>query len=102
MDPGHAGKECTPWVDFNADGTYSGSDAANGIGGRWAAEGGAFFATSRPQTLVGCYSSSDSGAGLGIPEIVDWITAARAAALDGATLVLVDPDGTELGRLHRA
>lgn len=44
-----------PVVRFDSDGTWSGSDGCNGLGGTWrVAEGGAFVATPGPQTLIGC------------------------------------------------
>ena len=81
-----------PHVDFEEDGTWSGSDGCNGSGGAWALDdGGRLLATSGVHTLMACD-------GHGVPGAV---TAAARAGLDAGLLVLVDQDGTEITRLAR-
>ena len=78
-----------PFVEFDASGGWTGSDGCNGAMGRWllGAEG-LFAATAGPTTLIGCDGANVPG----------WTAAARLAAFDGAELVLLDAEGTELGR----
>ncbi len=84
----------TPYVEFAADGTWAGSDGANGIGGRWSfPDGRPFLVTGGPTTLIGSvYDLSQVG---------DWLASACAVDSDHGVLVLLDSDGTELGRLTR-
>jgi hypothetical protein len=81
-------------VQFAADGTWTGSDSCTGTGGSWlAGTDGAFLATaSVVMTFVAC-------PGVGV---APQMGAARMVALDGATLVLLDADGTSVGRYQRA
>ncbi|MDT0163969.1 META domain-containing protein [Actinotalea sp. AC32] len=82
-----------PHVDLTADGTYTGSDGCNGAGGRWGlGADGRFLATSGPMTAIGCD---------GAP-VPTWVATARRAGMDGESLVLLDADGGELGRLSRS
>jgi hypothetical protein len=76
---------------FNADGSFTGSDGCNGVGGRWSMvdDGGAMVTTPpRPSTLIGCNNS-------GVPATV---YGARFAGFDGEVLVLTDIFGEELSR----
>ena len=83
-----------PHVELAADGTWTGSDGCNSAGGRWTAgPGGIFLATSGPSTLMACEGM------VGVP---GWLGAAARAGFDGETLVLLDADAHELGRLQRA
>ena len=80
-----------PHVVFGDDGTWSGSDGCNGAQGRWAVDdAGAFLATAGAMTLIGCE---------GAP-VPTWVASARSAGLDGAFLLLLDVDGTEIVRLR--
>lgn len=82
-----------PYVEFQPDGTWSGTDGCNGGEGVWAVDAaGRLLATSGPSTLVGC-------GGVDVPS---WVAGAARAALDGQVLVLVGPDGDRLGVLARA
>jgi hypothetical protein len=83
-----------PYVEFEADGSYTASDGCNDGGGRWALErGGGLLATSGPFTLVYCE-------GVAVPS---WMAAATSAGMDPAGfLVLFDRAGAELGRLRAA
>ncbi|MCM3662145.1 META domain-containing protein [Georgenia satyanarayanai] len=83
--------ETDPYVVFEDDGTWGGSDGCNGQGGRWTVSEGRLLALSGPMTLIGC-----PGAPVGA-----WVGGASHAVVDGAELVLLGPDGAELGRLVR-
>lgn len=79
-----------PFLRLAADGTWTSSDGCNGSLGRWAAgDDGRVLATSGASTAIGCHN---------IPVDQWWPSAARAG-FDGRTLVLLDADGHELGRL---
>ncbi len=84
------------FAQLAADGSWTGSDGANGQGGRWsAAPDGELVVVAGAQTLVGCgdpAACADVGGSFG--------SAARAA-FDGSTLVLLDADGKVTGRLVR-
>jgi hypothetical protein len=80
------------YVAFRADGTWTGSDGCNGIGGRFAVgPAGELLVTQGGQTLVGCGNSPVSS----------WVGTAGRVGLDGPDLVLVDERGEELGRLGK-
>jgi META domain len=81
-----------PFVEFAADGTWTGSDGCNGHGGRWAAApDGNLIATAGPSTLIFC-----EGAPVGT-----WMSTTAMAGTTGDELVLLDNAGAELGRLVR-
>ncbi|MCW3814081.1 META domain-containing protein [Micromonospora sp. DR5-3] len=81
------------YVEFKADGEWRGSDGCNGQAGRWVVDpAGAFLATTGPSTLIGCD---------GVP-VGAWLSSSWRAGLDGKTLVLLDAQAKEAGRLRRA
>lgn len=43
-----------PFLEFGADGSWSGSDGCNGLGGGWRLDGDLLIATAGPQTAIGC------------------------------------------------
>jgi hypothetical protein len=91
---GGTGAPRRPHVLFEDGGRWSGSDGCNGAGGRWTCgAGGVLLATVGPTTAMACADM--------VP-VPGWIAWTRRAGLDGDTLVLLDADGRELGRLHRA
>lgn len=81
------------YVEFAADGTWTGSDGCTGTGGSWLAGlDGAFLATARSlMTFVAC-------PGVGV---APQIGAARRIGTDGPTVVLFDADGAPVGHFHR-
>ncbi|MCL2787067.1 MAG: hypothetical protein FWD59_00965 [Micrococcales bacterium] len=83
-----------PFLTFNADGTWEGSDGCNGSGGAWRLVGdeGKIFSTSGIETLIGCEGVSTSY----------WLYRSTRAGLDNGTLVLLDQHAEELGRLTRS
>jgi hypothetical protein len=89
---GNAAEQPTtePFIEFAADGTWTGSDGCNGHGGRWAATPeGNLIATAGPSTLIFC-----EGAPVGT-----WLSTTALAGSADEELVLLDNAGTELGRL---
>ncbi|HEX4017305.1 MAG TPA: META domain-containing protein [Frankiaceae bacterium] len=83
----------TPAVTFAADGSWTGSDGCNAQSGRWRLGlAGTFLTTGGPSTLVGC-----AGVAVG-----SWMSRVRQVGFAGATMVLRDGSGAEIGRLVRA
>lgn len=82
------------YVEFAADGTWTGSDGCTPTGGSWlAGPDGAFLATARTlMTFVAC-------PGVGV---APQVGAARRIGTDGSTLILLDADGTPVGHFRRA
>lgn len=82
------------YVDFAADGTWTGSDGCTGTGGSWlAAPDGAFLATARSlMTFVAC-------PGVGV---APQMGAARRIGADGPILVLLDGDSAPVGHFRRS
>lgn len=81
-----------PFVEFNGDGTWRGSDGCNGNGGRWTSgAGGTLLATTGPSTLIACD-------GAPVPE---WLASTVRAGVGDGQLVLVDTTGAEMGRLRK-
>jgi hypothetical protein len=82
----------TPYLAFDKDGSWSGSDGCNGSGGPWVlASGGELVTTSGPSTLIGC-DGAPTGA---------WLLQARRAAVAGERLILYDAAGRLVARLTR-
>ncbi|WP_405114715.1 META domain-containing protein [Micromonospora sp. NBC_01405] len=80
------------YVEFTADGEWRGSDGCNDESGRWiTGAGGTLLATAGSATLMYCVASVPVG---------EWLWTARRAGFDGATLVLLDAQGKEKGRLR--
>lgn len=81
-----------PFLRLDADRSWSSSDGCNGSMGRWTVgPAGRVLATSGVSTLIACHN---------VP-VEQWWASAGRAAFDGATLVLFDANGEELGRLVR-
>jgi hypothetical protein len=84
------------FADLSPDGSWTGSDGANGQGGRWAAAAdGKLVVVAGPQTAASCGPP-------GCADVGDWFVSASRAAFDGATLVLLDADGKVTGRAVHA
>jgi hypothetical protein len=82
-------------ADLASDGSWKGTDGANGNGGRWsAAPDGELVVSAGPSTLVGCSPGQ-------CVDVDDWFVQASRAAFDGSTLVLLDASGKETGRAVR-
>lgn len=83
-----------PHVDLAPGGAWTGTDGCNNGAGRWTSgPAGALLATSGPMTLMAC---------AGMAPVPGWLGQTARAGFDGATLVLLDADGRELGRLVRS
>jgi hypothetical protein len=82
------------YVEFAADGTWTGSDGCTDTGGSWlAGPDGVFLATARTlMTFVAC-------PGVGV---APQVGAARRIGTDGPTVVFLDADGVPVGHFHRA
>jgi len=81
-----------PFVEFSDDGTYSGSDGCNGVGGRWVAgAAGDLLTTSGASTAIGCEGSGAAYA-VGQADLVGMV---------GDELVLYDSEGKKLAALVR-
>jgi len=82
-----------PFLEFLPNGSYSGSDGCNGVGGRWVAgSNGALLATSGASTMMGCDGSS-------VPHSISMAT---TVGMVGDELTLYDADGAVLGALVAA
>jgi hypothetical protein len=79
------GKQDWPYLTFSADLSWRGSDACNGLGGRYALADGALLTGSGIQTDVGC-------------ENINIVGRAVLAGFAGHTLVCFDADGKETRR----
>jgi hypothetical protein len=83
-----------PFVELAADGTYTGSDGANGTSGQWTTgPDGGLDVTLGPSTRM---------AGPDMVPVPTWFADATRARFDGDVLVLLGSDGAEAGRLRRA
>jgi hypothetical protein len=82
------------YVEFAADGAWTGSDGCTGTGGSWlTGPDGAFLATAwSVMTFVAC-------PGVGV---APQVGAARRIGTDGPTIVLLDADGAPVGHFRRA
>ena len=89
--PGLAGPaRRQPYLQFSADGTFTGLDGCNGQGGAWTLdEHGNLVAVQGAQTLIAC-----AGAPVG-----QWLAKAVHVGFAGSTLVLVGQNGRPTGRL---
>jgi hypothetical protein len=82
-----------PFAEFAADGTWTGSDGCNGSSGAWGVDDdGRLLTTGGPTTAMACDGAA----------VPNWATRAGRAGFDGEVLVLLDPEGAELGRLVRS
>jgi hypothetical protein len=80
-----------PFAALETDGSWTGSDGCNGLGGRWlAGAGGALLAVSGGQTAIGCDNVN----------VGSWLSAASRAGFAGDQLVLLDRSGKEIARLR--
>ncbi|WP_157437305.1 hypothetical protein [Actinoplanes subtropicus] len=90
--PAVAGANPRQYVTIKADRSWEASDGCNGQEGRWIVdEPGAVLTIGGGSTAVGC-AGQDKAPRFGL---------ARGAGFDGTTLVLIDAQGKEVGRLER-
>ncbi|WP_336651471.1 MULTISPECIES: META domain-containing protein [unclassified Leucobacter] len=88
--PGTSGE---PSIVFAPDGSYTGNDGCNGVGGRWRDNTG----TDHTVDLGTMHSTRMFCEG-----VDTWLSLARSAELSGNTLTLLDEGGVEIGTLQRA
>jgi heat shock protein HslJ len=82
-----------PSLTFDRDGTYTGSDGCNGIGGRWVLlTGNRVLLTASGQTAMGCDNLQPVGS---------WVAEARTVSIGNGTLTLYDATGEPLGTFDR-
>lgn len=80
----------TPSLTFKNDGTVSGTDGCNVLGGSWTQTGEKVQFDEVVSTLMFC------------EEVDDWLGGMDSAVVDGGTLVFSDKDGKEIGSLDKA
>ena len=79
-----------PWLVFEEDGSFNGSDGCNGVFGSYTVSGDTVSLDDMGSTLMFC-------------EGVDtWLSEAASARVDGDTLIVRDQAETEIGTLERA
>jgi heat shock protein HslJ len=79
-----------PYLELSADGTVSGNDGCNGIGGSWEYRDGSVEFDDLATTLMAC-------------EWIDtWLQGADRAFLQGGVMTVTDDDGAVIGQLIRA
>lgn len=79
-----------PHLEFGEDGTFSGSDGCNGIGGEYFADQGAVRVQLGASTLKAC------------ADIDDWLRGISTVTVDGDTMQVVNENGDEIGQLQRS
>lgn len=85
-DPGVKEK---PSLEFNADGTVSGSDGCNRLSGSWTENGGVISFGPLASTKMACEGSDP------------WLVDPASATVKGDVLTVSDSAGTEIGTLDR-
>jgi len=76
-------------LDLSADGTVTGNDGCNHIGGSWEEDGEQIVFSDMIATLMAC------------PDVDVWLKDPRTATITEDTMVVYGPGETELGELHR-
>jgi heat shock protein HslJ len=90
--PSDASPGRAPYVEFDADHTWSGSDGCNGAGGRWLlGNDGLVLTTSGVSTLMGCENSSGPS----------WVGQAYRVGMVGDALTFYDASAKKLGSFSR-
>lgn len=80
-----------PYIEFDSDGTWSGSDGCNATSGRWLlTDSGSILATAGPTTLISCTGMVSLGTAL---------TEAQYVSITDDTLYLWKANGSEIIRL---
>lgn len=87
---GDTGAKDTPSLVFQADGTVSGTDGCNVLGGDWTQSGVTVTFGDVVSTMMFCEG------------IDDWLGDMDSAVVEGGKLVFSDKNGKEIGTLEQA
>lgn len=79
-----------PHLEFSDDGTVSGSDGCNGIGGEFSVENEVVSVKLGASTLKACQG------------VDDWLRGVTTVAVDGDTMQVMNENGDEIGQLQRS
>lgn len=83
-DPGQ------PNLELDPDGSFTGTDGCNRLGGSWEADGNTVTFSHVFSTLMAC------------EDIDTWLSALAAATVSPDSLLILDEDGKQIGTLERA
>src|SRR5699024_8311705 len=75
-------------LELSDDGTVTGNDGCNHIGGSWEKDGEQIVFSDMITTLMACQ------------HVEVWLNDPRTATITGDVMVVYGPDDTELGELH--
>lgn len=78
-----------PFLEFKDDGTFSGSDGCNGIGGEYTVEDETVRIDRGGSTFMAC------------PGVDDWLRKVASVTFEGATMTVFDKNDEQIGQLHR-
>lgn len=84
-----AGGEGQPQLELDADGSFSGTDGCNQIGGSWEAAGAEVRFGETRSTLMFCEG------------VDDWLGGLATATVDADLMTVFDDTGTQIGTLTR-
>ena len=77
-------------LELAADGSVTGTDGCNHIGGTWKQDGDTVEFSGMISTLMAC------------PNAEVWLIYPASATIEGDTMLVSTSDGAELGELHRS
>lgn len=80
-----------PSLVIDADGSFTGSDSCNRLGGSWREENGTVLLEDTFMTTMACLDERDQ-----------WLSSARTLVVEGDELKGFDEAGTPIGTLSRA
>lgn len=86
---GQADAPGEPSLQFQEDGSYSGTDGCNRLMGSWTLDGDTVDLGEMASTMMYC------------EDVDDWLNQGVTATIDGDTLVVRGAGGTEIGTLDR-
>jgi heat shock protein HslJ len=86
---GESGANDTPSLEFNADGTVSGTDGCNQLTGSWTEDGGVISFGPIASTKMACDG------------VNPWLVDPASATVSGDVLAISDSAGKEIGTLNR-
>ena len=86
---GSPGAQAEPSITFERNGSFTGSDGCNHLGGKWRMDGSVVELDDMAMTLIGC------------PDIDTWLSRAASAVIANDTIVFRDEREDEIGSLGR-